>query len=75
MLYRFRDICRMTLMAWHIMMEIGLTTSDRDSALDAIHLAIYMKGCGTKTGDMGLVQCTGLIVISHTLAIGKMVFR
>jgi len=62
-------------MVCHIMMEIGLTTLDRDLALDAIHLAIYMKGCGTKTSDMVLVQCTGLIVISHTLATGKMVFR
>jgi len=65
----------MILPAYHIIMEIGSTTSDRDLALDTIHLAVYMKGCGTKTGDMDSVLCTGLIVISHTLATGKMVSR
>jgi len=65
----------MILMMFHTTMEIGLKTFDRDLALVAIRLAIYMKGCGTRTGDMDSVQCTGLIVISHTLATGKMVFR
>jgi len=63
------------LMVNHTMMEIGSTTSDKDLALAAILLAIYTKGCGTKTGDMVLVQCIGLIVISHTLATGRMAYR
>jgi len=63
------------LLVCHTMREIGSTTFDRDLALAAILLAIYMKGCGTKIDDMDSVLCIGLIVISHTLATGKMVYR
>ena len=62
-------------MVCHTMMEIGSTTFDKDLVLVAILPAMYMKECGTKTGDMVLVQCIGLIIISHTLAAGKMVYR
>jgi len=62
-------------MVCHTMMEIGTTIFDRDLALAIILLAMYMKECGTKTSDMVSVQCIGMIVISHTLAAGKMVYR